>query len=198
MYINITENIALDRTHKCARIDNKEVHLTGLEFGIIDYLCSRPNHICSREQIIDHVWGNKFQYDPGTLDVHLNALRRKLGFSKKRPIESVRGVGLVFHIEEKKAHYTINLQQLLQEWVASHEVELSAKGLVPSIHLTPFVNELTIEPKALINMFDAILAAILPSAQPGSIKISSKLNIQHFTLALDINGTINELKIPIA
>jgi hypothetical protein len=66
------------------------------------------------------------------------------------------------------------------------------------LHLTPFVNEITIDPRALSNMLDAVLAALLPSAQPGHLKLSSKLTMQFFVLALDINGTTNELKIPIA
>jgi hypothetical protein len=76
-------------------------------------------------------------------------------------------------------------------------VELAATGLKPSVHLTPFVNEITIEPKALRNMLDAVFAALLPSAQPGQLILNSKLTMQYFILSLDINGTINELKIPI-
>jgi hypothetical protein len=147
--------------------------------------------------VLDHVWGNKFQYDPGTIDVHLNAIRRKAGFSKTRPIESIRGIGLVFRTEQPIAHYTIDLQRFAKEWISSHEVELQAKGLKPSIHLTPFVNEITIEPNALRKMLDAVLAALLPSAQKGHLKLSSKLNMQYFILSLEMNGTINELKIPI-
>lgn len=198
MYISITEHISIDREQRTARIDEKEVRLTALEFGLLDYLVSHPNRICSRDELIDHVWGNKFQYDQGTIDVHLNALRGKLGFSKTRPIETIRGVGLVFHIEEQVAHYTIDLQTFANDWLRKHEIELQTHGLVPSIHLTPFVNEITIEPQALRNMLDAVLAALLPSAQPGYLKLSSKLTMQFFGLTLEINGTINELKIPIA
>jgi hypothetical protein len=65
------------------------------------------------------------------------------------------------------------------------------------VHLTPFVNDLSIAPDALEGLLDAVLAALLPSAQPGVLKLSSKLTIQHFVLLLDLNGTINELRIPI-
>jgi DNA-binding winged helix-turn-helix (wHTH) protein len=193
----ITDNIALDRERRTLRSNGKEVALTGLEFGLLDYLASRPNRICSRQELLDQVWGNRFQYDPGTIDVHLNALRRKAGFTKTRPIETIRGVGLVFRREENITHYTINLHTFVDEWIRTHEVELNAHGLVPSLRLTPFVNELTIEPKALKSLLDAVLAALLPSAQPGYLKIHSKLTMQYFILSMDINGTVNELKIPI-
>ena len=197
MFISIDEHIRIDREQRVVRIDEQEMRLTALEFGLLDYLVSHPNRICSRDELIDHVWGNKFQYDPGTIDVHLNALRRKLGFSKTRPIETIRGAGLVYRIEEQVAHYTIDLQTFAGEWIRTHEVELQTHGLIPSLHLTPFVNEITIDPRALSNMLDAVLAALLPSAQPGHLKLSSKLTMQFFVLALEINGTTNELKIPI-
>jgi hypothetical protein len=46
-------------------------------------------------------------------------------------------------------------------------------------------------------MLDGILAALLPSAQPGTICISSHLSLTHFSLILAINATVNELRIPI-
>jgi DNA-binding winged helix-turn-helix (wHTH) protein len=197
MYISITNHIELDREQRSVRKDGQEIHLTGLEYGLLDFLSAHPNRICSRQMLLDHVWGDRFQYDTGTIDVHLNALRRKLGWTKKEPIETIRGLGFIFHIEQKVTHYTIDLQAFLMEWLRSRETEISAKGLVTQIHLTPFVNEITIEPKALRQMLDSVLTALLPSAQPGVIRLSSQLTMQYFILSLDLNGTINELRIPI-
>ena len=197
MYINIANHIELDREQRSVRKDGQEIHLTGLEYGLLDFLSAHPNRICTRQMVLDHVWGDRFQYDTGTIDVHLNALRRKLGWTKKDPIETIRGLGFIFHIEQKVTHYTIDLQAFLMEWLRSRETEISAKGLVAQIHLTPFVNEITIEPKALRQMLDSVLTALLPSAQPGVLRLSSKLTMQHFILSLDLNGTINELRIPI-
>ena len=197
MYTTITNHIELDREQRRVRKDGQEIHLTGLEYGLLEFLSAHPNRICTRQMLLDHVWGDRFQYDTGTIDVHLNALRRKLGWTKKEPIETIRGVGFVFHVEQKVPHYTIDLQTFLTEWLRSRETEISAKGLVTQIHLTPFVNEITIEPKALRQMLDSVLSALLPSAQPGVIRLSSQLTMQYFILSLDLNGTINELRIPI-
>ena len=197
MYSPIAEHIELDREQRRVRKDGQEIHLTGLEYGILDFLSAHPNRICTRQMVLDHVWGVRFQYDTGTIDVHLNALRRKLGWGKKEPIETIRGVGFVFHVEQKVTHYTIDLQAFLTDWLRSRETEINAKGLVAQIHLTPFVNEITIEPKALRQMLDSVLSALLPSVQPGVLRLSSKLTMQHFILSLDLNGTINELRIPI-
>ena len=193
----ITNHIELDREQRSVRKDGKAVHLTGLEYGLVEYLSAHPNRICTRQMLLDHVWGDRFQYDTGTIDVHLNALRRKLGWTKKEPIETIRGVGFVFHVEQKITHYTIDLQAFLTDWLRSRETEICAKGLVAQMHLTPFVNEITIEPKALRQMLDSVLTALLPSTKPGVLHLSSKLTMQYFILSLDLNGTINELRIPI-
>lgn len=198
MYINIANHIELDREQRSVRKDGQTVHLTGLEYGLLEFLSAHPNRICSRQELLDHIWGDRFQYDTGTIDVHLNALRRKLGWTKKEPIETIRGAGFVFRIEQQVTHYTIDLQAFLTDWLRSRETDILAKGLAAQIHLTPFVNEITIEPKALRLMLDSILTALLPSAQPGVLRLSSKLTMQHFILSLDLNGTINELTVPLA
>ena len=197
MFTHITEHIEMDREQRNVRKDGQAVHLTGLEYGLLDYLSAHANRLCARQELLDHVWGPRFQYDPGTIDVHLNALRRKLGWSKSRPIETIRGAGLIFRIERNITRYTIDLQTFLGDWLRSHEVEISSAGLTAQLHLTPFVNELTIEPDALRRMLDGILTALLPAAQPGVLRLSTRLTMHHFALSLDLNGTISELHIPI-
>jgi len=193
----LSDHIEIDREQRAVLNDNRPVHLTPLEYGLLDYLAAHANRICSRQELLDHIWGPRFQYDPGTIDVHLNALRRKLGFSKNRPIETIRGAGLIFRIEQTVTRYTIDLHTFFSDWLHTHEVEITSAGLVAQLNLTPFVNEITIEPDALRLMLDGILAALLPAAQPGVLRIATRLTMHHFSLSLDINGTVNDLRIPI-
>jgi hypothetical protein len=44
---------------------------------------------------------------------------------------------------------------------------------------------------------DSVLATFLPNAKPGVLKLSSRLTMHHFYLSLDINGTTNELSVPL-
>ena len=83
MYLTIIDNIEIDRETRTVRKNGQEIHLTGLEYGLLEFLSAHANRICSREEILEHVWGARFQYDTGTIDVHLNALRRNLGCTKK-------------------------------------------------------------------------------------------------------------------
>ncbi len=196
MYITITDHIELDREQRNVRKDGKEIHLTGYEYGLLDYLSARPNRICTRQMLLDHVWGDRFQYDTGTIDVHLNALRRKLGWTNKEPIETLRGIGFILHTERPSEEVS-PLTKLAYDWLRAHENELKAHGLTIQLQLTPWVNTLTIHPDSLRKWLDASLETLLPSAQTGSLCLSSRLTMHHFSLALDINGTVTELRIPI-
>ncbi len=192
-----TGNIELDTDAHSVLRDGETVNLTPLEFGLLAYLMQHPNRLCTRTEITDKVWGQRFQYDTGTIDVHLNALRRKLGGTRNRPIETVRGAGLILHTEDAAKPYSLTIQPFITGWLQSHSGEFESKGLAARLHLDPFVSEITMSPDDLRAMLDGILAALLPSARPGTIRVSSHLSLTYFSLTLAINGTVNELRIPI-
>ena len=189
--------ITLDSNNQTAHYRGKSVKLTRLEFALLQHLICNANRICTRDEILDTVWGMRFQYDTGTIDVHLNAIRRKLGLSLRDPIETFRGRGICYHSGDVQGGYTFNIQELIVEWLYAHEADLREKALVPQLHLDPFVSDILEHPDTFRRMLDAILQMLLPTAQPGYLRISTVLSISHFTFKIDINGTINELKIPI-
>ena len=190
-------NIYLDTHLHCVTRGGDVVHLTQLEYGMLAYLFQHADTICKRDDVMQAVWGQRFQYDTGTIDVHLHSLRRKLGFTRNAPIESIRGVGIILHTAPKKRSHTLNIQDFAIQWIREHEADFSAKQLTPRLHLDPFVSEITISPDDLRTMLDGILKVLLPVSIPGIIRIKSQLGCHHFSLSLDINGTINELRIPL-
>lgn len=191
-------NIELDSKRHGVTRDGQPVHLTQMEYALLHYFFLHPNIVCSREDILTQVWGQHFQYDTGTIDVHLHSLRRKLGFARQTPIEVIRGVGIIFHSKVNKEVHTLNIQQFAQEWVRNHKTDFTAYQLTPYIKLDPFISEITMSPKALHRMLDGILNVLLPVSKPGIFRLSSKLGIHHFSLSIDINGTVNELRIPLS
>ena len=190
-------NIQLDTHLHCVRRGGDVVHLTQLEYALLKYLFLHADTVCKRDEIVDNVWGQRFQYDTGTIDVHLYSLRRKLGFARHTPIESIRGVGIILHTATPKQSHTLNIQDFAIQWIREHEADFAAKQLTPRLHLDPFVSEITISPEDLRTMLDGILKVLLPVSKPGIIRIKSHLGCNHFSLSLDINGTINELRIPL-
>ncbi len=190
-------SITLSQLSQTATSGGTTAKLTRLEFALLQYLIRNADRVCTRDEIINAVWGTRFQYDTGTIDVHLNAIRRKLGLKTNLPIETFRGVGLCYHSDSEVSKYTFNLRELVIDWLQSHEAELAGKGLVPQLHLDPFVSEVREHPDTYRQMMDAILAMLLPTAMPGYIRVSTTLSVSHFSFKIEINGTSNELKIPI-
>lgn len=191
------DNIQLNTRLHCVTRSGDVVRLTQKEYALLKYLFLHSDKVCSRNDILDNVWGQRFPYDTGTIDVHLHSLRRKLGFSRQTPIESIRGVGVILHTQTSKQLHTLNIQDFAQQWIYDHEVDFVSKQLIPQLHLDPFVSEITISPDDLRRMLDGILSVLLPVSQPGVIRISSQLGCHHFSLSLDVNGTVNELRIPL-
>ena len=72
--------------------DSQRVHLTATEFRILEYLVRRPGWVMSRNDIIDAALGRDVAVFQRTIDVHMTALRKKLGAGGAH-IETVRGVG---------------------------------------------------------------------------------------------------------
>ena len=190
-------DILLDTHLHCVMRGGDVVHLTQMEYALLEYLFQHADTICKRDDILQAVWGQRFQYDTGTIDVHLHSLRRKLGFARQTPIESIRGVGIILHTKVAKPVHVLNIQDFAIQWIREHEADFAAKQLTPRLHLDPFVSEITISPEDLRTMLDGILKVLLPVSQPGIIRIKSHLGCHHFSLSLDINGTVNELRIPL-
>ena len=189
--------ILVDTHLHCVMRGGDVVHLTQMEYALLEYLFQHADTICKRDDILQAVWGQRFQYDTGTIDVHLHSLRRKVGFARQTPIESIRGVGIILHTKVAKPVHVLNIQDFAIQWIREHEADFAAKQLTPRLHLDPFVSEITISPEDLRTMLDGILKVLLPVSQPGIIRIKSHLGCHHFSLSLDINGTVNELRIPI-
>ncbi|MHC4127500.1 MAG: response regulator transcription factor [Planctomycetota bacterium] len=82
--------IDLDR-HE-VEVAGRPVGLTPTEFGIVRCLACRSGFVRTREQIIASVHGETTVLSPRAVDVHMTALRRKLGKAGAL-IETVRGIG---------------------------------------------------------------------------------------------------------
>jgi DNA-binding response OmpR family regulator len=83
--------LTVDVPARLARLGDEELELTPKEFDLIALLASRPGVVVERERIFREVWGGEWFGSPKTIDVHIGALRRKLG--DPRWIETSRSVG---------------------------------------------------------------------------------------------------------
>ena len=91
-------HLRIDPSRREVWRDEQPVELTTLEFNLLYVLASYPGHVLTREQLIQRIWGPDYFGDDRIIDVHVKALRRKLGDHAGRPrlIMTVRGVGYKF------------------------------------------------------------------------------------------------------
>ena len=78
------------RTRKVA-VSGREMALTPKEFDILECLAADPGRVLSRQQILESAWDAHWYGPTKVLDVHVGALRRKLGVPGL--IETVYGRG---------------------------------------------------------------------------------------------------------
>lgn len=83
--------LAIDRRARRVHVDGVEVALTPKEYDLLAFLAEAPGAAFTREQIMEAVWDANWFGPTKTLDVHVGALRRKLGDAVA--VETVRGVG---------------------------------------------------------------------------------------------------------
>jgi two-component system phosphate regulon response regulator PhoB len=90
--------IDLDRREvSCAEMP---VILTATEFRLLHFLAAHPGHVFTRSELIDNVLGRDIAVLDRTIDVHIMALRRKLG-DRGDCVETVRGFGYRFQEVEE-------------------------------------------------------------------------------------------------
>jgi DNA-binding response OmpR family regulator len=78
---------------RCWRGD-AEVELTGRELGVLTVLLQQVDRVVPKAELLDRVWGERFDGDPNIVEVYVGRLRRKLDEPfDAADIETVRGVG---------------------------------------------------------------------------------------------------------
>jgi DNA-binding response OmpR family regulator len=88
-------DVTLDRGTREVLRDGRPVELTPREFDLLDLLLAHPGQVFPRETILNRLWGYTFVGDSNVIDVHIGALREKLGDRPPKLIQAVRGVGYV-------------------------------------------------------------------------------------------------------
>ncbi|MDP9222552.1 MAG: response regulator transcription factor [Actinomycetota bacterium] len=85
--------LEVDRASRRCTLNGQPVELTRREFDLLLVLLEHSGHALSRDQLLNEAWGTNF-VSPKTVDVHVAALRRKLGDALK--ISALRGIGYRF------------------------------------------------------------------------------------------------------
>ncbi|MFZ3115972.1 MAG: response regulator [Syntrophales bacterium] len=80
-----------------------KVDLAPTELKLLRFFITHPGRVYTRNQLLDHVWGNESFVEPRTVDVHVSRLRAAIEKNKDDPryILTVRSIGYKFTAAER-------------------------------------------------------------------------------------------------
>lgn len=95
--IDVGGILTIDGAKHEVLLEGKKVILTTTEFKILKFLAGKKGWVFTRDQILNHLWGQEKAVVDRTVDVHIKHLRTKLEKAAKF-IKNIRGVG--YKLEE--------------------------------------------------------------------------------------------------
>jgi DNA-binding response OmpR family regulator len=87
-------DLRLDPSERRAWRGDAELSLTARELSLLEYLLRREGAVCSKTEIVEHVWDGSFDGDLNIVEVYVGHLRAKIDRPFGRAsIQTVRGAG---------------------------------------------------------------------------------------------------------
>ncbi len=85
--------LQLDTRSQKVSIAGKEISLTLLEYGLLEFFLRHKGEVVTREDILSHVWDRFYDSFSNVVDVHLKNLRKKLPVAYAKRLKTVWGKG---------------------------------------------------------------------------------------------------------
>jgi two-component system alkaline phosphatase synthesis response regulator PhoP len=90
--------LTIDRKSYTVINNGRPILLPKKEFELLYFLAQNPNKVFTRDELLQHVWGNDVYVLARTVDVHVRKVREKIG---EDYIRTVKGVGYKFNALEE-------------------------------------------------------------------------------------------------
>jgi DNA-binding response OmpR family regulator len=96
-------DLTIDVTYRKVARAGKPVELSTREFDLLLALARHPEHVFTRSQLLDLVWGADREVTPATVETYISYLRSKISIEGAPDlIETLRGVGYTMRLERAK------------------------------------------------------------------------------------------------
>ena len=89
----------LDAEKRLAWRGEQEVELTVKEFDLVELLMRNPGKVYSRENLLKLVWGQNYQGDIRTVDVHIRRIREKMEENPAEPQKLMTKWGVGYYLK---------------------------------------------------------------------------------------------------
>lgn len=93
--ILVVRDLEIDVNAYEVTFEGQKLELTRKEYDLLKLLVENSNQVCTREVILEQVWGYETEVETNVVDVYIRHLRTKLQTEELPYIETVRGVGYV-------------------------------------------------------------------------------------------------------
>ena len=91
-------DLIINKTNYSVTYMGKKVDMPHKELELLYFLASSPNHVFSREQLLDQIWGYEYMGDTRTVDVHIKRLREKIKDHANWKLSTIWGIGYKFEV----------------------------------------------------------------------------------------------------
>ncbi len=91
------KDFMIDLQGRRAFVGGVDMHLTRTEFALLAELVRNLEAVLTHENLLARVWGPEYRDSNHYLHVYLGRIRKKLGPDLESLLETVPGVGYVFH-----------------------------------------------------------------------------------------------------
>lgn len=92
--------LKIDKTARRVWVNGEEKQLTTKEFDLLTFLAQNPNHVFTKDELFENIWGMESVGDIATVTVHIKKIREKIEINTAKPqyIETIWGVGYRFKV----------------------------------------------------------------------------------------------------
>jgi len=91
-------DLVINLTNYSVLYNGKNVDMPPKELELLYFLAASPNHVFTREQLLDQIWGYEYMGDTRTVDVHIKRLREKINDHESWKISTIWGIGYKFEV----------------------------------------------------------------------------------------------------
>lgn len=91
-------NLTINLTNYSVIYNGKTVDMPPKELELLYFLAASPNHVYTRDQLLNQIWGYDYIGDTRTVDVHIKRLREKIKDHESWRISTIWGVGYKFEV----------------------------------------------------------------------------------------------------
>lgn len=89
-------DLSVNRTNYTVTYMGRRIEMPPKELELLYFLAASPNHVFTREQLLDQIWGYEYVGDTRTVDVHIKRLREKIKDHDAWKITTIWGIGYKF------------------------------------------------------------------------------------------------------